>query len=275
MPPSLKPVKRQAALGDQVYAALQTHLRNGAIGAGQLLQEVQLAERLGVSRTPVREAMMRLASEGLLTTVGRSFVVPALTLADVDEIYEIRFLVEPAALRRVAPLAADPAVRAPVDAALKDAIDADAAGDATRFRDSAARFRSAWLALVPNARLVRVVEQYADHMHHIRALTLGDANVRAIVLRGLKGVAAALAKGDGERAAAAMEDNLREARKAFIAAVALDGAPQHGAARAQGAKRSRSGNGVTALHQASPPAAAPRGANRARAAKPQPVRRTA
>ena len=220
MPPTLKPVKRQAALGDQVYRLLQTHLRSGAMGAGQPLQEVQLAERLGVSRTPVREAMMRLASEGLLATVGRSFVVPALTLADVDDIYEIRFLVEPAALRRVATLTVDPAVRAPIDAALADAVAADAAGDAQRFRESVARFRSAWLALVPNARLVRVVEQYSDHMQQIRALTLGNPKVRAIVLRGLKRIATALAKGDGERAAAAMDDNLREARKAFIAAVA-------------------------------------------------------
>lgn len=246
MPPSLKPVKRQAALGDQVYNALQIHLRSGAISAGQPLQEVQLAERLGVSRTPVREAMMRLASEGRLTTVGRSFVVPALTLADVDEIYEIRFLVEPAALRRVATLTRDARTRAPIDAALDDAIAADAAGDAARFRDAAMRFRGAWLALVPNARLVRVVEQYADHMQHIRTLTLGDAGVRAIVLRGLKGVAAALAKGDGERAAAAMEDNLREARKAFIAAAlreapgGIERAATHGngepGARANGAK---------------------------------------
>lgn len=244
MPPTLKPVKRQAALGDQVYRLLQTHLRSGAMGAGQPLQEVQLAERLGVSRTPVREAMMRLASEGLLSTVGRSFVVPALTMADVDDIYEIRFLVEPAALRRVAMLTVDPAVRAPIDAALDDAIAADAAGDAARFRESAARFRSAWLALVPNARLVRVVEQYSDHMQQIRAITLGDARVRAIVLRGLKRVAAALAKGDGERAAAAMDDNLREARKAFIAAAAPSDEPEtqsgaNGAGRTNGTRSPR------------------------------------
>lgn len=268
MPTSLKPVKRQAALGDQVYSALQSHLRSGAIGAGQPLQEVQLAERLGVSRTPVREAMMRLSSEGLLSTVGRSFVVPALTIEDVDEIYEIRFLVEPAALRRVAALTLDPAVRAPIDAALKDAIAADAAGDAARFRDAAARFRSAWLALVPNARLVRVVEQYADHMQHIRILTLDDAKVRAIVLRGLKGVAVALAKGDGEHAAAAMEDNLREARKAFIAAAALSDAPAGGApGRARRGNDSNGGNGDNGRTNGTPSSAKP--ARAARGAIPR------
>lgn len=281
MPPSLKPVKRQAALGDQVYTALQTHLRSGAIGAGQPLQEVQLAERLGVSRTPVREAMMRLASEGLLATVGRSYVVPALTIADVDDIYEIRFLVEPAALRGVAARTRDPQLRAPIDVALADAIAADAAGDAARFREAAARFRSAWLALVPNARLVRVVEQYADHMQHIRILTLGDAKVRAIVLRGLRGVAAALARGDGERAAAAMEDNLREARKAFIAAADLDrasGAGERGANDGLEVRNGRTGdidssNGARRATRAAKPAANGRASNaRAHGATPRPRR---
>ncbi len=222
MPPSLKPVKRPQALGELVYSSLQTHLRSGAVAAGQPLQEVHLAELLGVSRTPVREAMTRLASEGLLNAQGRSFVVPELTLADVDHIYEVRFLIEPAALRGIAAATADPATRAPIDAALADAIAAHRAHDAGAFRDAATRFRVAWLALVPNPRLVRVVEQYADHMQHIRIMTLGDAKVRAIVLKGLKQIAAALAKGDGDAAAAAMHENLRQAKKAFITASGLD-----------------------------------------------------
>ena len=222
MPQSLKPVKRPAALGELVYASLQTHLRSGAVTAGQPLQEEHFAELLGVSRTPVREAMTRLASEGLLSAQGRSFVVPELTLSDVDSIYEIRFLIEPAALRGIAPTTADRSKRAQIDAAVAAAVAAHAAGDAGAFREAAARFRSAWLALVPNPRLVRVIEQYADHMQHIRAMTLGDPKVRAIVLKGIRHTAAALAKGDGEAAAAAMEENLRQARRAFIRAAGLD-----------------------------------------------------
>ena len=90
-----------------------------------------------------------------------------------------------------------------------------------RFAKRLSAFATAWLALVPNPRLVRVIEQYADHMQHIRALTIGDAEVRAIVLKGLKQVAGALAKGDGEAAAQAMHENLRQARKAFIATAGL------------------------------------------------------
>jgi DNA-binding GntR family transcriptional regulator len=222
LPPLLHPVKRPAALGDLVYASLQQYLRSGAVAPGQPLQEVHLAELLGVSRTPVREAMVRLASQGLLNADGRSFSVPELTLADVDHIYEVRFLIEPEALRAVASAAADRAVRAPIDEALAAAVAAHKADDAETFREAASAFRLAWLALVPNPRLVRVVEQYSDHMQHIRAMTLGDPKVRWIVLKGLKQIAMALAKGDGEAAAAAMHENLRQAKKAFIRASGLD-----------------------------------------------------
>ena len=76
---TIKPLQRPLALGDQVYQTLRTHLREGTIVTGQPLQEVQLAEKLGVSRTPVREALTRLASEGLLASDGRSFVAVSYT----------------------------------------------------------------------------------------------------------------------------------------------------------------------------------------------------
>ena len=222
---SLEPVDRPVALGEQVYDTLRTHLRDGAIRAGEPLQEVQLATQLGVSRTPVREALARLASEGLLVSGGRSYMVPELTLADVDDIYEVRFLIEPPATRRVAARTADPEVRAPIEAALAEARAAHRAGNAAAFRVSHIHFRSAWLALVPNRRLVKVIEQYADHMQRIRALTLDDPGIRAIVLAGFERLIEALRTGDGDAAAAAMHAHLVQARRAFIIAVGLDKTP--------------------------------------------------
>lgn len=221
--PLLKPVERPLALGEKVYNTLRAELRNGAVRAGEALQEVQLAEQLGVSRTPVREAMARLASEGLLAANGRSFTVPALTLGDVDDVYQLRFLLEPAALRGIAPLTVDAARRAGIDAALAGAAAAHRDGDSGAFRTANVGYRAAWLALVRNARLVRAIELYADHMQHIRALTLGDAGVRVIVLCGLKRITAALAAGDGDAVAAATHEHLQQAQRAFVAAAALDG----------------------------------------------------
>ncbi len=221
MVPTLEPVERAPALGDQVYRTLRSHLRDGLIAAGRPLQEVQLAQQLGVSRTPVREALTRLAGEGLLVLSGRSFTVPSLTLDDVDDIYEIRFLIEPSALRRIAVHCTDPELRAPIEDALETARRAHERGDAKGFGEAHARFRSAWLGLVSNERLVRVIEQYADHMQQIRALTLGDAKTRSIVLAGLERMTRALRRGDGDAAAEAVHDHLMQARRAFIHAVGL------------------------------------------------------
>jgi DNA-binding GntR family transcriptional regulator len=221
--PALKPVDRPVSLGDQVYRTLRDNLRSGLIGSGQTLQEVSLAAQLGVSRTPVREALARLGSEGLLASDGRSFVVPALGLDDIEDIYEIRFLIEPAAVRDIARLTADKGARKSISDALAAAAAAHKAGDADAFREANVRFRAAWLALVPNQRLVKVVEQYADHMQQIRALTLGSPRVRNIVLKGLKRITNALEAGDGEAAGAAMRDHLTEAKRAFIEAVGLMG----------------------------------------------------
>ncbi len=221
MVPVLAPVERAPGLGDQVYQALRAQLRSGRIAAGQPLQEVQLAQQLGVSRTPVREALTRLAGEGLLVTSGRSFTVPALTIDDAEDIYEIRFLLETAALRRIAASCADDQVRAPIEEALAAATDAHEDDDVVGFREAHARFRAACLALVPNRRLVRTIEQYGSHMQHISALTLDDPAIRTIVLEGLTRITAALRTGNGDAAAEAVHAHLMQARHAFIVAIGL------------------------------------------------------
>ena len=224
---SLPVVDRPPSLADQVYHSLRVHLRGGSIRGGEPIQEAQIAGQMGVSRTPVREALSRLVNEGLLIQSRRSFATPDLTRKDIDDIYQIRFLVEPEAIRSVAVRTVDPVLRAPIEAALAAAIAADLAGDVKTFREANAMFRTAWLALVPNERLVRIIDLHADHMQHVRALTLGASEVRTIVLRNLERVMAALRVGDSEAAAAAMLEHLAGAKQAYTAAVGLDqDAPQ-------------------------------------------------
>lgn len=227
-------VDRAPTLADQVYQSLRTHLRDSSFRGGEPIQEAKVAAQMGVSRTPVREALSRLANEGLLIQSRRSFLTPDLTRKDIDDIYQVRFLVEPAAVRSIATYTVDPIRRAPLEAAMAAAIAAHDAGDVQSFREANAMFRAAWLALVTNERLVRIIDLHADHMQHVRALTLGGSDVRALVLRNLERVMAALRNGDGEAAAEAMLEHLAGARHAYIAAVGLDqtgasGCPSEGA----------------------------------------------
>ena len=219
---SLKLLDRPVALGDQVYAALRERLRDGRIRPEQRLQEESLAATLGVSRTPVREALARLASEGLVISDGRSFVVPVHTDRDIEEIYQVRELLEPQALRLVAERGPDAAARASLQQALEAMVFAHRAADAKEFSEANARFRAAWLALVPNRRLVRLIELYADHVWHLRVLTLSDADVRDLVAQSLRRVLAAVAIADGDAAAQAMREHLAAAKRSLRQAVGLN-----------------------------------------------------
>ncbi len=212
----LEVLERHEPLGDRVYATLRDYLRTGRIPHGQPLQEAALAAQLGVSRTPVREALARLASEGLVVAEGRSFTVPSLTLGDIEDIYALRFLLEPEALREVAASKPDKKALAPLREGLEGMVAAHEAGDGAAFMDANYRYRDAWTALVPNKRLVRAIHLYAEHVRYLRAFTLDDPAVRAVVLKGLKRLLLALAAGDGEAAADAMHAHLDKAKQILI-----------------------------------------------------------
>jgi len=212
----LEVLERHEPLGDRVYATLREYLRAGRIPHGEPLQEAAVAAQLGVSRTPVREALARLAADGLVVADRRSFSVPSLSMGDIEDIYALRFLLEPEALREVAASKPERKALAPLRAGLEGMAAAHEAGDGAAFMEANYRYRDAWTALVPNKRLVRAIHLYADHVRYLRAFTLDDPAVRAVVLKGLKRLAAALAAGDGEAAAAAMRAHLDKAKQILI-----------------------------------------------------------
>lgn len=86
-------------LADGVYHQLREDVLLGRLRPNELLVESELAERLAVSRTPVREGLQRLASEGLIVSRRRRWVVYEHSLAEIREIYEIRAGVEGFAAR--------------------------------------------------------------------------------------------------------------------------------------------------------------------------------
>ena len=86
-----------------VYKQIEQAILDGDIAPGTALAEVKLSQELGVSRTPVREALMHLEMEGLVKTVpNKGAVVVGVTAADVDDIYTIRMRIEGLAARRAA-----------------------------------------------------------------------------------------------------------------------------------------------------------------------------
>lgn len=217
---SIKPLDRPAGLADRVYHQLRDSIGSHQIRPGERLQEVSLAAQLGVSRTPVREALARLENEGMISVEGRGFVVPELTDADVEEIYQLRFLLEPAAARSAIAEITGAADLASMASAIDDAVAAEKSGDFRAFLDANSRFHNAWRALVPNRRMSKLLDQYVGHVRFLRVLTLGDATARKAALTGMKNIQAAFKKRDADAAAAAMHKHLEAAKHFLIEAIA-------------------------------------------------------
>jgi DNA-binding GntR family transcriptional regulator len=88
------------SIADAALDAVRAMIVDGALPEGERINEVHLAAKLGVSRTPLREALNRLASEGALTSSpGHGYFVRPLTLEEFEQVYAIRPLLDPEALR--------------------------------------------------------------------------------------------------------------------------------------------------------------------------------
>ncbi len=88
---------RTTSLADQVFEKLEKDILLGVYPRGEVLTELKLAEQLGVSRTPIREALRRLEQERLIADTGKGSVVLGLTPENLMDIMDIRIRIEPMA----------------------------------------------------------------------------------------------------------------------------------------------------------------------------------
>lgn len=96
-------VKGHTSLSSTLFDAIKEQILNGTYPAGEALTETKLSTQFGVSRTPIREALHRLQTEGFVTiTPNKSAVVSAFSPQDIEDMYEIRLKLEGLAAKRAA-----------------------------------------------------------------------------------------------------------------------------------------------------------------------------
>ena len=199
-----------ASVVSLAYDRIRSLILSGDVAPGTRLGQVDLAERLGVSRTPVREALRRLTGEGLVDFEDqRGFRVAELALDDVVRRLEVRVLFEPGAARMAAERRTDEDLTALEEAVVRerDASDPVAIHDASRDfhvrvaratqnRELVATLENLWLVEVGRRLLLR--RQAAPRWHD------ADVDEHADIL-------AAIRDRDGDAAEALMAEHVRDA----------------------------------------------------------------
>ena len=206
---------RAPSLTELAYREIEGMILARELGTGERLNDSQLAKRFGISRGPVREAIGRLAAAGLVEMVqNRGAYVRVIDVKDALEIYDIR-----AALERAGVLAAAAHMTPERLARLRQQVetmdDYEAAEDRENYFVANLEFHRMIHEAAGNDRLLDLSERFARELRLFRHVSLITAGIHASNLEHHE-ILEALEAGDAERAAAAMEEHVKQAKSRLM-----------------------------------------------------------
>ncbi|HTU02149.1 MAG TPA: GntR family transcriptional regulator [Candidatus Sulfotelmatobacter sp.] len=189
------PLTGYPSLRERIAERLREAILAGDLAAKARLKEPELARGLGVSRTPLREAIRQLEAEGLLTTVPRvGTFVSEVHARDAEETYAIRAVLEGLAARQAAENP-DPSKAERLRDILSEL--ARKTHDAQMYREAAGRFHELIFALSGNRRLQALNQSLNYQVNRLRALSLSAPRRPSVSLREHRQIAAAIVRGQG------------------------------------------------------------------------------
>ncbi len=200
------------------YTMLLEAIDSGIFRPGDRLVESELADRFGVSRTPIREALQRLETQSLLTRDGRSLIVASLDHNQLADLYVVRGALEGLAARLAARHAAPEEVRV-----LRDMLEADRAlvNDPKALSRANRRFHKQIHLASHNRFLVQQLDLVHRSMALLATTSLAAEGRSKGTLEEHEAIVRAIEAADGDAADAALRNHIS---KAFITRLKLDAA---------------------------------------------------
>lgn len=191
-------------LRDVVFNTLRQAILIGELKPGERLMEIHLADRLGVSRTPIREAIRKLELEGLVVMIPRKGAqVAKITEKNLKDVLEVRRALDMLAVKLACQRMSDADKKA-----LKAACD-EFAGvvkkrDTKEITESDVRFHDIILKSTGNDRLIQLVNNLAEQLYRYRLEYIKDASYHDRLVKEHEMIYTSIAAGDEEKAAEAV-----------------------------------------------------------------------
>lgn len=209
-PNSVKPIR------DIVYETLRTAILQGEIKSGQRIVEKEYAEKFRISRTPVREALRKLETEGFVQYIPRKgVVVRAFETGDIIEIYKIRV-----ALESMAIASAIENITETQTLQLREVLDrmekAGRQGDAAELTQMCRLFNGIIMDASRMPRLTGLINTLQDYLEKFRKISLSGEKRRNAAITEHKAILQAILDKDSEKARRCVHDHLEGAKKALL-----------------------------------------------------------
>lgn len=203
-------------LRDVVFNTLRTAIITGEFAPGERLMEIALADRLGVSRTPVREAIRKLELEGLVVMIPRRGAeVARITEAGLKEVLEVRCAMEELAVE-LACRRSDKASLEQLKAAHQKFVDAVKKGDTLEITNQDEAFHECIFEMSRNKRLVQVVHNLKEQMFRYRLEYVKDVSYHEVLIREHEQLLEAIISGKEEEAREKMRHHIHNQEKMIL-----------------------------------------------------------
>lgn len=203
-------------LRELVFEALREAIISGRLRPGERLMEVQLAEELGVSRTPVREAIRKLELEGLVLMIPRrGAYVAEISMKDIADVFEIRAALEGLAAELAAQRCTSEEVE-DLERSLFKISSCAERGDIPACIELDTIFHEQLMSASHNVRLVGMVANLREQIQRFRSTSLAHPGRMKIALEEHKKIVEAIAQGDADLARQLAYDHIENAENSLM-----------------------------------------------------------
>ncbi len=210
-------------LRDIVFETLREAIINQTLKPGERLMEIQLAEEMGVSRTPVREAIRKLELEGLVVMVPRKGAyVAGISMKDIHEVYELRSALEALAASLAAVRITDEELEEMERQMVREAKETEE-NNLQGIVSIDTTFHDLLYQAAHNQRLGQFINILQEQVQRFRAATLSRPGRSKYALEEHKKIVEALANKDAKLAAKLATEHIENAENAMIFAMDKDG----------------------------------------------------
>jgi DNA-binding GntR family transcriptional regulator len=212
--PRFEAIKQPESLSKKAYEAIRKSILSGDWKIGEICNEKAIAADLGISRTPVREALLELASQGLVIFLPRrGLMVNRFTRRDVDEIFELRKAIELAAVVKITK-ASPPFDLFNIEESLLQQRKTAKQKDYLAFMEADRSFHTYFSKLTNNRRLIAILENLRDMIHLMGTKALSLEGRALAVIEEHQTIFDAVKKGNVEEARRVMEIHLEKSKEA-------------------------------------------------------------
>ncbi len=203
-------------LRDVVFNTLRQAILKGELEPGERLMEIQLAQKLGVSRTPIREAIRKLELEGLVVMIPRKGAeVARITEKDMRDVLEVRGTLEELAVSLACKNMSDDIIQE-LRMANKLFESAIVSKDVVKIVDADVNFHDVIYRTTDNQRLMQIISNLSEQMYRYRLEYIKDARSHSILISEHADIISRLQTKDEEGAKAVMNQHIYNQEKGIM-----------------------------------------------------------